>query len=125
MLGSGSRERKQEGLAPVHYVMVDPPHPVEALHDGARICRDCVADLPCSAVGRENASKRASHRFTTSWLTRRTLSRRSTTARLVPRVPVGMAGHANVSITLNTYSHVVPTLHDDAASTVERLMRDR
>jgi integrase len=32
-------------------------------------------------------------------------------------------GHANVSITLNIYSHVAPTLHDEAAETVAGLLR--
>jgi integrase len=40
-----------------------------------------------------------------------------------PKVVQERLGHANVSITLNIYSHVAPTLHDDAADTVARLMR--
>ena len=42
-----------------------------------------------------------------------------------PKVVQERLGHANVSITLGVYSHVAPTLHDDAASTVAALMRGK
>lgn len=42
-----------------------------------------------------------------------------------PKVVQERLGHANVSITLNVYSHVAPTLHDDAADTVAKLMRGK
>jgi hypothetical protein len=32
-------------------------------------------------------------------------------------------GHANVNLTLNTYSHVLPTLQQDAANTLEAMLR--
>jgi integrase len=31
-------------------------------------------------------------------------------------------GHSNIAITLQTYSHVMPTMHDDAAATVAALI---
>jgi integrase len=40
-----------------------------------------------------------------------------------PKVVQERLGHANVSITLNIYSHVAPTLHDEAAETVARMLR--
>jgi integrase len=39
-----------------------------------------------------------------------------------PKVVQKRLGHASISITLDTYSHVVPTLHDDAANTVAGLL---
>jgi hypothetical protein len=42
-----------------------------------------------------------------------------------PKVVQERLGHANVSITLNIYSHVAPTLHDDAADTVSKIMRGK
>lgn len=35
-----------------------------------------------------------------------------------PRVVQERLGHANIAVTLQTYSHVLPTMHDEAASTV-------
>ena len=40
-----------------------------------------------------------------------------------PKVVQERLGHANVSITLNTYSHVAPTLHNEAAEIVAGLLR--
>jgi len=31
-------------------------------------------------------------------------------------------GHASVTITLQTYSHVLPSMHDDAAASVAQLV---
>ena len=43
-----------------------------------------------------------------------------------PRVVQERLGHSNIAITLQTYSHVLPTMHDDAAVTVAALfMPDR
>ena len=43
-----------------------------------------------------------------------------------PRVVQERLGHSNIAITLQTYSHVLPTMHDDAAVTVAaRFMPDR
>ncbi|MEZ5116661.1 MAG: site-specific integrase [Candidatus Nanopelagicales bacterium] len=39
-----------------------------------------------------------------------------------PKVVQERLGHANVSITLNIYSHVAPTMHGDAADTVAALV---
>jgi integrase len=39
-------------------------------------------------------------------------------AKVHPKVVQERLGHANVGITLGTYSHVAPTLHDEAAETV-------
>ena len=35
-----------------------------------------------------------------------------------PRVVQERLGHANIAVTLQTYSHVMPTMHDDAAAAV-------
>lgn len=40
-----------------------------------------------------------------------------------PKVVSERLGHANISITLDTYSHVTPTMQTDAAETVARLIR--
>ena len=39
-----------------------------------------------------------------------------------PKVVSERLGHANVSITLDTYSHVTPTMEQDDADTVARLV---
>lgn len=39
-----------------------------------------------------------------------------------PRVVQERLGHANVNITLQTYSHVTPLMHEDAAATVSNLI---
>lgn len=41
-----------------------------------------------------------------------------------PKVVSEMLGHANVSITLDTYSHVIPGLGDAAAGAMDDLLRD-
>ena len=38
-----------------------------------------------------------------------------------PRVVQERLGHSNIAITLQTYSHVLPTMHDEAAATVAAL----
>ena len=38
-----------------------------------------------------------------------------------PRVVQERLGHSNIAITLQTYSHVLPTMHDDAATSVAAL----
>ena len=43
-------------------------------------------------------------------------------AKIHPKVVQERLGHANVGITLDTYSHVAPTLHDEAAETVAGLL---
>lgn len=40
-----------------------------------------------------------------------------------PKVVQERLGHASVTITLQTYSHVIPAMHDDAAATVANLVR--
>jgi len=43
-----------------------------------------------------------------------------------PRVVQERLGHATIAITLGIYSHVSPTLHDEAANLVaEMIMGDR
>jgi integrase len=39
-----------------------------------------------------------------------------------PRVVQERFGHSTISITLGMYSHVSPTLHDEAAETIAALM---
>ncbi len=41
-----------------------------------------------------------------------------------PKVVQERLGHANIGITLDTYSHVTGSLHDDAAETVAALFSD-
>lgn len=45
--------------------------------------------------------------------------------RVPPRVVQEILGHANVSITLGRYSHVVPSLHEEAANELERAFGGR
>jgi len=40
-----------------------------------------------------------------------------------PRVVMETLGHSQISMTMNTYSHVIPTLQRDAADRMERLLR--
>jgi integrase len=40
-----------------------------------------------------------------------------------PKVVQERLGHANIGITLNTYSHVVAGMHEDAAEQVAALFR--
>ena len=40
-----------------------------------------------------------------------------------PKVASERAGHASVSITLDTYSHVMPGLHEDAANRIDAALR--
>ena len=42
-----------------------------------------------------------------------------------PRVVQERLGHSNIAITLQTYSHVLPTMHDDAAASVAALFMPR
>jgi integrase len=42
--------------------------------------------------------------------------------RLHPRVVQERLGHSTIAITLGIYIHFSPTLHDDAAEVVSRLM---
>lgn len=38
------------------------------------------------------------------------------------KVVADLLGHSTVSITLDTYSHVLPTLHEEAAGRMEELL---
>ena len=40
-----------------------------------------------------------------------------------PKVVQERLGHANIQLTLDTYSHVLPTMQEDAASTIDAAMR--
>lgn len=40
-----------------------------------------------------------------------------------PRVVMEMLGHSSIALTLDTYSHVIPTLQSDAASRVDAVLR--
>jgi integrase len=39
-----------------------------------------------------------------------------------PKVVAEVLGHANISITLDTYSHAIPAMQESAAATVARLV---
>ena len=39
-----------------------------------------------------------------------------------PRVVQGIFGHANISLTLDTYSYVVPGLQEDAANRIDAVL---
>lgn len=43
--------------------------------------------------------------------------------RVHPKVASERAGHASVRITLDSYSHVLPGLQEDAASRIDDLLR--
>jgi integrase len=40
-----------------------------------------------------------------------------------PRVVMEVLGHSQITLTLNTYSHVLPSLTRDAAERMESLLR--
>ena len=40
-----------------------------------------------------------------------------------PKIVAERLGHSTVNLTLNTYSHVLPTLQKDAAETMDKLLR--
>ncbi len=44
-------------------------------------------------------------------------------ANVHPKIVAERLGHVNVSLTLSTYSHVLPEMQRDAADTLERLLR--
>ena len=39
-----------------------------------------------------------------------------------PKMVEEMLGHAMIALTLDVYSHVTPTMHDEAAATMERVL---
>jgi site-specific recombinase XerD len=39
-----------------------------------------------------------------------------------PKIVSEMLGHAQISITLDLYSHVTPTMHEEAAAVLDRLL---
>lgn len=40
-----------------------------------------------------------------------------------PRVVMETLGHSQISLTLNTYSHVLPAMQDDAASKMDAILQ--
>ena len=40
-----------------------------------------------------------------------------------PKVVQERLGHANIQLTLDTYSHVLPSMQEDAATTIDAAMR--
>jgi integrase len=42
--------------------------------------------------------------------------------RASPRVLMEMLGHSQISLTMNTYSHVMPSLQQDAVARLEALL---
>lgn len=39
-----------------------------------------------------------------------------------PKVVSEMLGHATITLTLDTYSHLVPTMHEQAAAIMDRML---
>lgn len=39
-----------------------------------------------------------------------------------PKLVQELLGHSNISLTLDVYSHVTPTMHDEAAATMDRVL---
>jgi integrase len=39
-----------------------------------------------------------------------------------PKVVSDMLGHSTIAITLDAYSHVTPTMHNEAANVMDRLL---
>ena len=44
------------------------------------------------------------------------------TAGTHPKLVQEVLGHSTIALTLDVYSHVTPTMHDEAAATIERLL---
>ncbi len=42
-----------------------------------------------------------------------------------PRVVMEILGHSQISLTMNTYSHVIPTLQEEAARKMNKLLGKR
>jgi integrase len=40
-----------------------------------------------------------------------------------PKLVQEVLGHSTIALTLDVYSHVTPTMHDEAAATIDRLLR--
>jgi len=43
---------------------------------------------------------------------------------VTPRVVMDVLGHSQISVTLNTYTHVIPALVDEAAAAMRRALTD-
>jgi hypothetical protein len=41
-----------------------------------------------------------------------------------PKIVGEMLGHSSITITMNTYSHVTPIMHDVAAGALEEILSD-
>jgi len=41
-----------------------------------------------------------------------------------PRVVMELLGHSQISLTMNTYSHVIPAMQRDATAKLDALLRD-
>jgi site-specific recombinase XerD len=41
-----------------------------------------------------------------------------------PRVVMEILGHSQISLTLNTYSHVIPSLQSDAAKLMDAMLSE-
>jgi hypothetical protein len=57
--------------------------------------------------------------------TYRPLDRSRTVPSVSPRVVMETLGHSQVSLTLNTYSHVLPALQQDAAAKMDAILGSR
>jgi integrase len=42
-----------------------------------------------------------------------------------PRVVMDLLGHSQIGLTMNTYSHVIPDLRQDAADRIDQLLGER
>lgn len=43
---------------------------------------------------------------------------------MAPRVVMDVLGHSQISVTMNTYTHVIPALVDEAAAAMDRALTE-
>jgi integrase len=84
--------------------------------DGTCLRPDAVSNAFLSRVGRYGLPRLTLHGLRHTWATL-ALERG-----IHPRVVQERLGHSTIAITLGIYSHVAPTLHDEAAGLVASLV---
>jgi integrase len=84
--------------------------------DGSCLRPDAVSGQFLRRVARQGHLRLTLHGIRHTWATL------ALEQGIHPRVVQERLGHSTISITLGIYSHVAPTLHDEAATTVSRLL---